>query len=134
LQITVCLFVVFLLFIVLSALLRFIDFDYPFGIFKLFLQLLTTSLISSNFSLSCTQSMRNFLHRHPTILSRRKKKRNIKKKKLKIKTTSTSTHVKKENRKKKQYGLVVDYNFRRLNYNKFTSNKNKKKKHILTCS
>ena len=38
LQNVVCPFVLFLLTIVLSALLRFTDSDYPFGIFKLFLQ------------------------------------------------------------------------------------------------
>jgi hypothetical protein len=37
LQIVVCPFVIFLLTIVLSVLLRFTDSDYPFGIFKLFL-------------------------------------------------------------------------------------------------
>ena len=37
LQIFVCPFVLFLLAIVLSVLLRFVDSDYPFGIFKLFL-------------------------------------------------------------------------------------------------
>ena len=38
LQIVVCPFVLFLLAIVLSVLLRYTDSDYPFGIFKLFLQ------------------------------------------------------------------------------------------------
>jgi hypothetical protein len=37
LQIVVCPFVLFLLAIVLSVLLRYTDSDYPFGIFKLFL-------------------------------------------------------------------------------------------------
>ena len=38
LYIVVCLFALFLLAIVLSVLLRYIDSDYPFGIFKLFLK------------------------------------------------------------------------------------------------
>jgi hypothetical protein len=37
LKVVVCSFVLFLLAIVLSVLLRFTDSDYPFGIFKLFL-------------------------------------------------------------------------------------------------
>jgi hypothetical protein len=40
LQIVVCPFVLFLLIIVLSVLLRYMDSDYPFGIFKLFLLLI----------------------------------------------------------------------------------------------
>ena len=36
-KIVVCPFVVFVLTIVLSVLLRYTDYDYPFGIFKLFL-------------------------------------------------------------------------------------------------
>ena len=39
--VTFCLFVPFLLAIVLSVLYRFTDPDYPFGIFKLFLELIT---------------------------------------------------------------------------------------------
>ena len=39
LQIDVCSFVFFLLVIVLFVLLRYMDFDYPFGIFKLFFHL-----------------------------------------------------------------------------------------------
>jgi hypothetical protein len=39
LQIVVCPFVLFLLAIVLSVLLRYTDSDYPFGIFKLFIRI-----------------------------------------------------------------------------------------------
>ena len=41
--------VLFLLAIVLSVLLRYTDYDYPFGIFKLFLQKLTANMCSSIF-------------------------------------------------------------------------------------
>jgi hypothetical protein len=74
--IVVCLFVVFLLVIVLSVLLRFTDSDYPFGIFKLFLHyifidglvsfwstsvLLCFYLFNSNFVILCYFMYMNYV-------------------------------------------------------------------------
>jgi hypothetical protein len=48
LLIVVCPFVLFLLAIVLTVLLRYTDFDYPFGIFKLFLKKILHRKLKSN--------------------------------------------------------------------------------------
>jgi len=59
LQIVVFPFVLFLLAIVLSVLLRFRDADYPFGIFKLFLHELGTVNLNKLYKVTQSQNITN---------------------------------------------------------------------------
>ena len=62
LQIVVCPFVLFLLAIVLSVLLRYTDSDYPFGIFKLFLNISSVHMLQMPTDMFVIITFRYFPH------------------------------------------------------------------------